>query len=107
MQQMLLQNWGGTIRIFSAVPKSWKNIIFDGLLAAGGFEICASRKDGFTEFVRIKSNAGEPCILETDLNFNRVAGVKRSALKRLSNGRIEIDLKKGEEVIIYANGVNI
>ena len=107
MQQMILQSWGGTIRIFPAVPKSWKNIVFDGLLAAGGFEISASRKDGITEFVRIKSKAGEPCILKTDLIFDRVVGVKRSALKLLSNGRIKIDLKKGEEVILYAKGVNI
>jgi hypothetical protein len=106
MQQMLLQSWGGTIRFFPAVPQSRKNISFDGLLAAGGFEINASRKNGLTEFVRIKSNAGEPCILKTDLDFSRIVGVKRSALKQLPNGRIEIDLKKSEEVILCANGVD-
>ena len=107
MQQMLLQSWGGTIRVFPAVPKSWKNISFDGLLAAGGFEISASRKDGKTEFIRIKSNAGEPCILKTDMAIGRIEGVKKSVLKTLENGRIRIDLKKGEAIILYNNGVDV
>ena len=105
MQLMLLQSWGGKIRIFPAVPKDWKNIAFDGLLAAGGFEISASRTGGTTQFVRVRSTAGEPCILELDFKPARVEGISQSAVKDLANGCVQLDLQAGEEAILYAQGV--
>jgi hypothetical protein len=107
MQQMILQSWGGTIRVFPAIPQTWGNVAFDGLLAAGGFEVSASRKNGLTKFIRIKSNAGEQCMLKTDMVVERIEGVKSSAVKTLQNGRIKIDLKKGEEIVLYAEGVDV
>ncbi|MDQ8208404.1 hypothetical protein QEH52_12850 [Coraliomargarita sp. SDUM461003] len=66
MQLMLLQSWGDTIRVFPAIPESWENISFAGLLAKGGFEISATRAVGQTQFVSIQSRAGEPCIVKLD-----------------------------------------
>lgn len=105
MQLMLLQSWGDTIRVFPAVPKDWKNISFDGFLAKGGFEISATRKDGRTEFVSVKSNAGEPCILKLDFKPRRVTGIEKSAVKRLADGRYEVALEQGEEAIFYNKNV--
>ena len=102
MQLMLLQSWGDTIRVFPSIPDAWKNISFDGLLAKGGFEISATRKDGKTQFVRLKSNAGEPCILKLDFNPERVDGIKKSSVKWLSDGRYSVAMKAGEEAIFYA-----
>lgn len=107
MQLMLLQSWGGTIRVFPAVPGSWENISFDGLLAKGGFEISATRKDGTTQFVAVKSNAGEPCVLKLDFVPKRVEGIVKSAVKRLANGRFELEMKAGEQAIFYADAVNV
>ena len=105
MQLMLLQSWGDTIRVFPAVPKHWKNISFDGLLAKGAFEISATKKEGVTQFVSVKSNAGEPCLLQLDFEPARIEGVDDSAVKTLDSGKIKIDLAKGQEVIFYAKGV--
>ncbi|WP_144057592.1 glycosyl hydrolase family 95 catalytic domain-containing protein [Novipirellula maiorica] len=105
MQLMLLQSWGDTIRVFPAVPKSWRNIAFDGLLAAGGFEVSAVRKGGATQFIRIKSRAGEPCLLKTEMVPARIAGIEKSAVRQMPEGRFKIDLKQGEEAILYAEGV--
>ncbi|MDB2687247.1 hypothetical protein N9Y42_08545, partial [Mariniblastus sp.] len=79
---------------------------FDGLLAAGGFKISAVRKDGKTQFISIESFAGEPCRLKTDLVADRIEGVAEQALKKQVNGVLEIDLKRGEQVVLYAAGVD-
>jgi hypothetical protein len=82
VQDLLLQSWGGTIRIFPGVPDSWKDMVFHNLRAEGAFLVSAARKDGKTQFVRIKSLAGEPCRVLVD-----------GELK-------ELRLAKGEETIL-------
>lgn len=106
IQLMLLQSWGDKIRVFPAVPDSWANVTFDDLLAAGGFEVSAQRKDGITRFIRIRSIAGEPCILKTEMVPVRMEGIDQSAVKRLSDGCLKIDLKEGEEVFLFAQGAD-
>ena len=106
MQLMLLQSWGGTIRVFPAVPASWKNVRFQGLLAAGGFKISAVGKDGKTQFICIESLAGEPCRLKTDLVPDRIEGIAKEAVKKQADGVFQIDLKRGEKVVLYAAGVD-
>ncbi|CAA6676250.1 MULTISPECIES: glycosyl hydrolase family 95 catalytic domain-containing protein [unclassified Lentimonas] len=105
MQLMLLQSWGDTIRVFPAVPEAWKNLSFEGLLAKGGFEMSATRTDGRTQFVSVKSLAGEPCILKLDFQPARVEGIAKSAVTRLDDGRFAVDLKQGEAAIFYAKDV--
>lgn len=103
INEMLLQSWGGVLRVFPAIPVSWDNVSFDKLLAKGGFEVSAERKNGATSFIRIRSNAGSPCIVQTDLPGKiGFAGVKAAAVKQRKDGRIEIDLQKGQEVILYS-----
>jgi hypothetical protein len=106
MQLMLLQSWGDTIRVFPAVPKAWQNLSFDGLLAKGGFEVSASRQDGRTQFVAVRSHAGEPCILKLDFQPDHVAGIATSAVKRLGDGRFAVTLQPGEQAIFYNKHVD-
>ncbi|MDP4624933.1 MAG: hypothetical protein NWT08_07330 [Akkermansiaceae bacterium] len=106
LQQMLLQSWGGKVRVFPAMPDSWKNASFSGMLAAGGFELSAVRKDGETQFVSIKSRAGEPCVLSSDLSGKvRVEGIPEDRVKSTADGVFEIDLRAGEEVLLFAEGL--
>lgn len=83
LHEMLLQSWGGTIRIFPACPSGWKDAAFDNLRAEGAFLVSAVRRGGKTEWVRITSLAGEPCRVTMD-------GETR-----------ELKLAKGETTIIY------
>jgi hypothetical protein len=84
IHDLLLQSWGGTIRIFPAVPESWKDVAFQDLRAEGAFLVSAVRKDGKTQGARIKSLAGEPC-------------------RVLLDGQLrDIPLAKGEEVVFGA-----
>lgn len=102
INEMLIQSWNGTIRVFPAVPDAWKEASFDNLRAKGAFLVSAVRKNGRTEFIRIKSLAGSACLIKSDLTTNAVAkGNRKFSLTHKGNGVIAIDLRKGEEVILH------
>jgi hypothetical protein len=96
---MLIQSWGDKIRIFPAVAEEWQEAVFHNLRAEGGFEVSAKRENGKTVWVRIKNNAGEPCIIEP--GFDDKFSVKGSKLKKLETGVYKLDIKKGEEAYLY------
>ncbi len=69
VQNMLIQSWSdpaknesGPLRIFPAMPSEWKDAEFRDLRTEGAFLVSAKRTGGITQWVRIKSMAGEPCI---------------------------------------------
>ena len=110
VQNMLIQSWSdpaveepGPIRIFPAVPSAWKDIEFRDLRAEGAFLVSAKRAAGHTQWVRIKSLAGEPCRVRPGLSGKvRIKGNRQHLMKEVSPGVYEIDLKKGEEALLYA-----
>jgi alpha-L-fucosidase len=63
IQELFLQDWGGALRVFPAVPGAWKDAAFDRLRTDGAFLVSAVRKDGRTAWVRVESLAGSPCRL--------------------------------------------
>ncbi len=99
IHDMLLQSWGDKIRIFPAVPDVWRDVCFHDLRAEGAFLVSASRKDGKTQWVRVKSLAGEPCRVKTDMT-EPVLAAAGSALKPIGDGVYELILKKGEEAVL-------
>lgn len=53
VHEMLLQSWGGLIRIFPAMPGEWRDASFRQFRAEGGFIVDAERKGGKTVMVNI------------------------------------------------------
>ena len=53
LQEMLLQSQGGLIRLFPAIPASWKKTSFKNFRAEGAFLITAAMRDGSLDSVRI------------------------------------------------------
>ncbi|MGB2864067.1 MAG: glycoside hydrolase family 95-like protein, partial [Sedimentisphaerales bacterium] len=70
LQEMLLQSYSGTIRIFPAIPADWKDISFKTLQAEGAFLVSAELKDGLTHSVTIISEKGDLCRLENPFEQN-------------------------------------
>ena len=66
IQDLLLQSWGGKIRVFPGVPASWKDATFHNLRAEGGFLVSAVRKDGKTQWVRVTHPKGGTCLVQLD-----------------------------------------
>jgi alpha-L-fucosidase 2 len=103
IHDMLLQSWGGTIRAFPAVADAWSDLAFHDLRTEGAFLVSAKRKDGKTLFVRIKSLKGEPCIIMPALDGKiQVSGNRKFELKEIKQGRYSLDLKQGEEAILWS-----
>lgn len=104
IHDMLLQSWGNKIRVFPAVPNSWKDLAFDHFLTEGAFEISARRKDGKTIFIELHSRMGEPCTLVTDIEQPIFKGKRNYTVTTKGNNTYKIDLKKGETVLVCPNG---
>jgi hypothetical protein len=102
INEMLLQSWGNILRVFPAIPDSWKDASFHDLLAKGSFLVSAARENGSTQFIRIRSLAGEPCLVKMSRASEvKSSGKRKFTLTKKNNDVISIDLKKGEEVILY------
>lgn len=81
VHEMLLQSWGGTVRVFPSVSKRWADVSFEDLRAEGGFRVSASRKGGKTRSVSIQADKGGLLRLRDPfdgrkVNWNR-KGVRR------------------------------
>lgn len=101
----LLQSWGNKIRIFPAMPDTWKEASFDQLRAQGGFLVSAARQNGATQWVKVKSLTGEPCVVKIpDWEKAVVVGNKKVAVKQIATGEFAIALKKDEEVLLMQKG---
>lgn len=113
IHDMIIQSWGrppsqgnygatSVIRVFPAAPDAWPDIAFHDLRTEGAFLVSAVRSERKTRFVRIKSLAGEPCVVIPGLEGPvRVSGTRASALKEIAPGRFALDLERGEEAVLW------
>jgi hypothetical protein len=102
IMELLMQSWGNKIRVFPAVPDHWKDALFNDLRARGGFLVSASRKESKTEWVKIKSLAGEPCIVKIPGWTGALQADKGKAfhIESLGNNEFRIDLAAGDEILL-------
>ena len=99
---LLVQDGAGVIRVFPAMPSSWSDARFFGLRVEGAFLVSAVREAGVTRFIHVKSLAGEPCRIQATFPGTlRIEGSTTANLRQ-HNGLIKLDLKKGEEAILYS-----
>jgi alpha-L-fucosidase 2 len=103
IQDMVLQDWGGALRVFPAVPAAWSDAAFDKLRADGAFLVSAVRRDGRTAWVRIESLAGEPCRLVVPDWESAVVRAHTGPLPQVTKtatGKWSIDVKKRGSVVL-------
>ena len=103
IQDMLLQDWGGALRVFPAVPGAWTDAAFDRLRADGAFLVSAVRQNGKTAWVRIESLAGAPCrlvVADWDSALVREHTGPAAKLTKTAAGDYVIDLRRGASVVL-------
>ena len=93
---MLLQSWGGKVRVFPAVPSKWQDVSFRDLRAEGGFIISANRKDGKTVSLQIRAVVDSKLILKDPFDGQQTKW-NRNDIKMI-DGYYECNLKAGEEL---------
>jgi alpha-L-fucosidase 2 len=58
VHQMLMQSWGGVLRLFPAMPEAWRDAGFDSLRAEGALLVTARRRAGRVTFLSIVAQRG-------------------------------------------------
>ena len=53
MQELLLQSWGGRVRVFPALPSTWTQAVIHQLAAEGGLRISALFNGSATQWISI------------------------------------------------------
>jgi alpha-L-fucosidase 2 len=101
LQEMLLQSYSGTIRVFPAVPASWKDVSCKTLRAEGAFLVSAVRRDGSTCRIEITSEKGGLCRLENPFGENGfdLEGVPRDTIGREGND-LMIKTTAGQTIVL-------
>ena len=72
VQEMLMQSHTGVVRVFPAIPASWKNASFDQFRSTGAFLVSSSMKEGKVEFVSLVSEKGKDFELENPWKNEKV-----------------------------------
>ncbi|WP_233625393.1 hypothetical protein [Actinoplanes sp. ATCC 53533] len=107
VHDMLCQSWGGVVRIFPAVPASWPDVTLHDFRTQGAFLLSAARRGGVTQWVRVRSEAGAPCRLrlgiDGPLTVRDRAG-REPRWRRRPDGDIDVELGRGQEVLIHRHG---
>src|SRR6266576_1033815 len=103
IQELFLQDWGGALRVFPAVPTVWSEAAFDRLRADGAFLVSGARRGGRTAWVRIESIAGEPCRLIVPDWESAVVRAQVGPVPKVTKGAVGdyvIELRKGAAVVL-------
>lgn len=103
IQEMLLQSWGGRLRVLPAVPTEWTDVQFHQLRGEGGFLVSARREEGQTQWVFIQSELGgrvevQPQIADAQWITSGDVAVSGS------EGLYTIDTSAGDWVLFWPSG---
>ena len=101
VHEMLLQSWGGKVRIFPAVPINWQDVSFRNLRAEGGFMISATRKAGKTVYLQIKAVVNSRLLLKDPFG-GKPAKWNRGDIRKVG-GYYECSMKMGDVVTYHEN----
>lgn len=88
IDEMLLQSYSGTIRVFPAVPAKWEGAF--RLHAVGRFVVSAQRRARRTRYVVVESHGGEECRLA-----NPWPGEELTLYERLDGGWVPRETTSG------------
>ncbi|MBD3006935.1 glycoside hydrolase family 95-like protein [Streptomyces sp. 5-10] len=107
LHDMVCQSWGGVIRVFPALPAAWAELMVHDFRTQGAFLLSAAREGGRTRWVRLRSEAGAPCVVRHSLDGPievRDGRGRRLPYETVSAGTIRLALTRGQEAIITARG---
>lgn len=96
MQEMLLQSWGGRLRVFPAIPKEWPDVQFHQLRGEGAFLVSAHREAGETQWVLVQAEAGGQVEVEPQLSNAQWMSSDGSKIKKTSDGIYTVHMSPGD-----------
>ena len=97
MQEMVLQSWGGRLRVFPAVPKQWPDTQIANMRGEGGF--LDSGK--YRRWVLVVSEHGGEVEVEPDFGDANWKTAGDARVSEVSNGIYRIQTKPGDRVLFW------
>ncbi len=104
VMEMLLQSWGGTIRLFPTVPDRWHDASFEDLRAEGAFVVSAKLRDGEVAFAGIVSEMGGACRLRNPWPGETVIVRGSAGDLELRGETVEWETAPRSEYLVFAQG---
>jgi len=107
MHDMICQSWHGVIRVFPAIPDSWADVTIDNFRTQGAFLLSASRQQGVTRWVRLRSEVGAPCVVRHGIPGQiavRDPHGRPLRFAELDATTIQIDLPRNGEAVLCRAG---
>ncbi len=104
MQEMLLQSWGGSLRVFPAVPTEWPEARFHQLRAEGAYLVSACRELGKTQWVFIQSEAGGCTEVDPQLADAQWTTSKGATVTKDEKGIYTIRTSPGDWIMFWPQG---
>lgn len=107
LHDMVCQSWGGTIRVFPALPAAWRELTVHDFRTQGAFLLSAVREEGRTRWVRVTSEAGAPCVVRHGIDGPieiRDRHGRPVKYEEGADGTVRIGLRKGDSALITAEG---
>jgi hypothetical protein len=104
---MLVQSGTGAVKVFPAVPAAWPDASVAGLRTHGAFLVDASRRNGRTEWIRVRSGAGEPLVLQHGIGGDvevRDGWGRPLPWRPQTPGRIAVRLPRGHTAVVTPRG---
>jgi alpha-L-fucosidase 2 len=102
VHEMLLQSWGGRIRVFPAIPPEWEDVSFSQLRAEGGYIVDAERIDGKTVRVEITSTLDQ--LLRLEDPFDNQEFESNITLERKGEDELQCRMKQGQTLSLVLAG---
>ena len=98
---MLLQSHGGVLRIFPAIPASWKDVSFTNFRAEGAFLVSAMVKEGTIDEVHIVAEKGGTVRLSNPF-AGRTYSVRGASLSQSMRDKdvIVVNMAPGMEIVL-------
>ncbi|WP_302119444.1 glycosyl hydrolase family 95 catalytic domain-containing protein [Allorhodopirellula heiligendammensis] len=104
IQDMVLQSWGGRIRVFPAVPQKWGDVQFDRLRAEGAFLVSAKRESGKTQWAEVTADAGGSVEVQLPLIDVDWSASDNAQIERIDDGVFRVVLPQDGSVLFWPTG---
>lgn len=105
VQEMLIQSYSGTLRLFPAIPKDWKDVTFKTLRAEGAFLVSAEKKGGKVSRVEIICEKGGMCKLENPFDGKyEIKGIESGKVKQKDN-EIWLSTSIGQKIVLVGKRI--
>ncbi len=99
LQEMLIQSHTGTVHIFPAIPKNWKDAEFSKLRAEGAFLVSSKLKSGNVKWVSVVSEKGGVFRLKNPFSTQQITTEPKMEIQWEGDVMI-LSMKPGQKIAI-------